>query len=405
MHAVQTVLIHGAFCLSVTVAVCQNIDNEKIARAVSASALPSFGETSPPALARRSLGEDGTLPNEKINTILAKYDNIISRVQSDAFIKEAIANGEKVAHKYTTPEFIEKVVYPERYHEKQQLIFNKKLLYSVQAPQGIEQFTNTPHIGIYAYDAMLATHLGSSWGLEYLFCKMINKQLLNYYAQEISKKVSTSTLNQPFETKLTPTFSRKIVGSLVGYALISVILQKTGHYYLIDRDIDISGMDGNPLPISKLLPLDARNYFAHYGTPNSWTGIIKGLLQKIDALPEWSLRLEAEIIKETLALLFWLRWYERNIIVPYCNKFLEDYGPELLNKNDSQDLNKAITIILNQNFSLSFLSWLAEKTFQICLWQGIINLILATPALYSKAKWLYDAYESLQKPQKQKANI
>jgi hypothetical protein len=207
-----------------------------------------------------------------------------------------------------------------------------------------------------------------------------------------------------------PRPTKKMLALMVGYAAGSLAMRWTRSHYLLDST-PTAGQQ--PIAISTIIPAPITEILTSCCYPQSWTDSINNVFKRFHLLPEWIDRSELVMTQALVVMLFWLRWYLKNIALPLLEQQLiantATLTPllttlaTLTEKGRTQQLTldehkqfdaaqAALKTLVQPGIDISFGTWIYCKTLQISLWHSITNILLATPAWYKVGSWAYNLY-------------
>ena len=336
------------------------------------------------------------LAPEQIEQMLAPYNDLLARVQSDEFIRHQLEAGEHYAAQYTDPEFLDNVLDPDKVRQQQQRMFNQTLLY---AP--LPDARHVSPIGVYHSDLMKISSLGIDWGLEWWFYKTFNQILAEAYVQQLIAAEPNPSLIK----SIMPTMNKKIAGVLTAYAMATITMERTKAYLLLHEQDQLQ-----PVPLASMIPQAA---FLQGASPHSWVSFINACFKKIGLMPAWTDHYACALAQQCTALLLWLRWREYRTIMPGLKERTQAYHEQLapviarlqeltknpvLNVEEKQEramLMQTMRSFVEDSIQKPFMPWLVEKTIHLSVWHSITNIVIATPAWIRAGTWFYRTMQAV----------
>lgn len=373
----------------------------------------------------------------KTDHVLAKYQHAVAQA-APANLTARIDNGNKLAEKYSTKEFLEPILEPEKVHAEQQKLFNETILYSANLPIGDIRVP----LALANADVARFGMLGCAWTIEWWLYSVATKSFVQTHAahcaskaDEILATISTikqnpspeaaeqlsNLLTMPTSSLGFPRLTSKMLGTLVVYLMLNTAMQHVHNYIQLPEPASVDYIAlacgqklEQPITISSLIPWPLMHVITLYGSPQSLTSTINSWFKQFGLLPSWHDHIALQMAKEFCVLMLWLRWETKSIQQRWHSYVLEhkqDIEKLMLTIKSAQTQSEkeAITTAQEQlqNFiqtsmQLSFTSWISLKILHVSFWQSMANIIIATPAWYKIGSWLYQTYNAVTKPPEHK---
>lgn len=311
-------------------------------------------------------------------------DSIVQRYSNDAYLERVALQAEHYANKYTTDEFLDHVIYAEKYRKEAQAQINRGSFLSLPAFDGL--LTNK--------DIMLGGVISIDWLVEWYFYHFFFKVFIDQVSDGLIKLPAGTIPNDKIYEQLFTDVSQKLytkyLAVLMLYSLTVCLSDRVSRHFCLSPDGSESVVQlaqvlcSLPLPFFQQTLVHKLTYF----------------LQEYNIIGDWIDSKILEISRQLLLITLWVRYISRHELLNHWQDWVKDKKNlvDELFKKETRDI-QAIMFFVQQGTSMSFTDWLVQKQIYCAKCNTIIQGVLLIPAIYTIGSWVYNFINLVRNPE------
>ncbi len=350
-----------------------------------------------------------TCVDQELVNIPELVEQVTQKYAGDDFAKQQDA----LVEKYSSDEFIESVLHPDKKRIDALKKFNEQLLFEFPVQETFGPYA--PRVGVYNQDLVSLGFGGVDFGIELFLYKQCREFFVDHVTtcvknsgpeffeilKEKNQDVVTKRIQNLCALQTKDLFGKRLAGILTKHLLLGYLVKAVRHRWMFQEQFqgfelfklllkdDAEDKDDKPLALFSLVNVD---WIFNASTDDGLTAVLAWFnkcLVHYNLVPQFVLNNSVQLVRNaTLHMLFFM-WFNHYILADLLARYLCEHASELqaLSERGPDERELELQDHIERGLNMSYGVWNVFRRKKLAEWNTYYHAIVMIPGVYKIATW------------------